>query len=170
MLLLFIVLILVIPVFLLKDKQKWKKKNLPVKNTHLPSPLLPDKNIEDEMTIKMKPILKRYFPDANMIEFTNINIKDSVNEMYVFVEARLLMLNINSFNAKVIKIQLEGTYKKGIGVINVKNLIINPGCPDIGSIIPENSDKFFDKNFVNSSWESTKAFKMYNSNPNTLKI
>lgn len=153
---LFIILILLVPFFLIKDKGRYKVKNLHTNKLKLGRSLLPDRAIEDRIMSKLNPIIKQRFPNTRKIEFMNIYVKEREEEAYILVELKLMMSNKTGFNDLVTQIQVECIYYYGPDELLVNTLLLNTGCYDTGAIIPENSDKYFDQHFVRRSWEHHK--------------
>lgn len=156
MLLFILILLLLIPFFIIKNKNKHRNEIDKPETLLLTKNLLPNNNVENVIKDKLKVLLRKRFPGCKRIEFLNIFVEEREYESFVSVEIRFTFKNNNSFNTIVTKVQIEAIYLHGPEQVLVKNLILNTGCIDIGAIVPENTDKYFDDNFVNRSWKNTK--------------
>jgi len=112
--------------------------------------ILPDKNIEIYILKFINKIISHYFPDTSSIQFINIKLSEdtSTNIQNLVVEFYLINKKQNSWNPTENKVQIFAQIQDNKFKLN--NIIL-PNSIDVGSIIPENSDYYFDPFAINQN-------------------
>ena len=150
-----IVLIFALILFNVK-KIKRVKRTCGDKKAKLNRLFFPNHILQNRIFEKIRPALKKYLCDTDHFEFVNLYVNEEHEDyIYLIVEMRSVLENKDGFNPVTKKIQLEVKYHND-GRLEILNLYKDTGCIDVGSIVPETTDKYFDSFFKKRSWSSTK--------------
>ena len=134
------ILIIIVIIFTMTLTKKQKNNNELRLNRHL----LPNRNIQDKVYLFMSDVIKRYFSGADSLDFTNIKIKEMNGYEYVIAEFYMINKKENSgWNVTQNKVQIYGKADSKNGKFELLDINDESNCIDVGTIIPEISDRMF---------------------------